>query len=132
MSQENFTDPFLRERYGIRDRNRPAWVYPAIAVAVVGGSWLFWSANHYSHPETRSSLVSFAASDAKSIQVTYSLVFKSKNLAHQCRLIARDYSANVVGELTDSIPAGVSSITRTVAIPTRLKAVNAGIESCRP
>ena len=122
MSQENFTDPFLRDRYGIKDRNRPAWVYPAITVAVVGGSWLFWSANHYS----------FVASDAKSIQVTYSLVFKSKNLAHQCRLIARDYSANVVGELTDSIPAGVRSITRTVAIPTRLKAVNAGIESCRP
>ncbi len=131
VSQSEFTDPFLRERYGIKGRRLPTWVVPAVAIAIVGGSWLIWSANHFSKPEIRPTLISFQAVDAAHMEIRYSLIFRTKNRAHTCLLTARDYSASVVGEMTDFIPAGVFEATRTVQIPTRALAVNAGIASCR-
>jgi len=97
---------------------------------LIGGTWLAWSANHFSRPEVRANLISFKAIDAKSIEVRYSITFKTLARAHQCRLIAHDYDANVVGELMDQFPAGAPSQTRIVQIPTRLLAVNAGIDGC--
>ncbi len=131
VSQSEFTDPFLRERYGIKSRRLPTWALPALAIAIVGGSWLVWSANHFSKPEIRQTLISFQAIDAGHMEIRYSLIFRTNSKAHTCLLTARDYSASVVGELTDSIPAGVFETTRTVQIPTRALAVNAGIASCR-
>ncbi|MEI8066413.1 MAG: DUF4307 domain-containing protein [Actinomycetes bacterium] len=131
MSQSEFTDPFLRERYGIKSRRLPTWVVPAVAIAIVGGPWLVWSANHFSKPEIRPTLISFQAVDGAHMEIRYSLIFRTKSKAHTCLLTARDYSASVVGEITDSIPAGVYETTRTIRIPTRALAVNAGIENCR-
>lgn len=131
MSQSEFTDPFLRERYGIKVPRLPSWLVPAVAIAVVGGSWLLWSANHFAKPEIRQTLVSFKATGPGHMEIRYSLIFRSKDKAHSCLLTARDYSASVVGEMTDRIPAGVFETTRTVRIPTRALAVNAGIASCR-
>lgn len=130
--QANFNDPFLKERYGIKKSRLAGWVLPALIFGLVGGSWLIWSANHYSKPETRSTLVSFHAVNATTMQIRYSLLLRSRQLSHSCRLAARDYSANIVGEITDLIPSGVSATTRTINIPTRVLAVNAGILGCLP
>jgi len=131
VSQSEITDPFLRERYGLRTNRWAPWVVPALVIGLSGGGWLIWSANHYSKPEIRSTLISFTAIDKSSMELRYSLNFRTRGLVHQCQLVARDFQANVVGELTDVIPAGSVTLTRTVRIPTRLLAVNAGIDSCR-
>jgi hypothetical protein len=130
--QAKFNDPFLNERYGIKKNRFASWVLPALFFGLVGGSWLIWSANHYSKPETRSTLISFHAVNSTTMQIRYLLLLRSSNQSHSCRLVARDYSANVVGEVTDLIPSGVSAITRTINIPTRVLAVNAGILGCLP
>jgi hypothetical protein len=121
---------YLRERYGITKGVHKKWIAPAIFLTLIGGGWLFWSANFYAKPAIRSTLISFTAIDASKVSVRYSLEFKSISIAHSCRLVAHDYGTNVVGELVDSIPAGLSHTTRTVIIPTRLLAVSAGIENC--
>jgi hypothetical protein len=121
---------YLRNRYGISLSRRPKWLVPAFVIALTGGSWLAWSANHYSQPEIRSSLISFAVVDDAHISVRYSLHFKDASTSHSCLLTAKDYGANVVGQITDAIPTGTNSLTREVIIPTRLRAVNAGIEKC--
>ena len=49
-------------------------------------------------------------------------------------LVARDIDKNVVGEVNDPMPADalmVGANLRTLTIPTRLPAVNAGISSCQ-
>jgi len=130
VSESRSTDPRLRERYGITKRRFPSWLVSAVLITLIGGTWLAWSANHFSRPEVRTNLISFKAIDAKSIEVRYSIKFKTLDKAHQCRLIAHDYGANVVGELMDQFPAGAPSQTRIVQIPTRLLAVNAGIDGC--
>ncbi len=65
------------------------------------------------------------------MQVRYSLAFKSSAKAHLCQLVARDYQANTVGEITDHFPAGTfTPVTLVSVIPTRVAAVNAAIIRC--
>jgi hypothetical protein len=130
MTEPFESDPYLRSRYGIAERRSPKWLVTAIAIAVLGGSWLIWTANHFSNPEIRSTLISFREVDAKSIEIRYSVEIKNPKSEVICRLSARDYGLNIVGQIDDSIPKGTKSATRIVQIPTRLAAVNAKIESC--
>ena len=65
------------------------------------------------------------------MQVRYTISFRTASKAHLCQLVARDFSANTVGEITDRFPAGTfmpSTIVST--IPTRVAAVNAAIIRC--
>jgi hypothetical protein len=130
MTEPFESDPYLRSRYGIAERRSPKWLVTAIAIAVLGGSWLIWTANHFSNPEIRSTLISFREVDAKSIEIRYSVEIKNPKSEVICRLSARDYGLNIVGQIDDPIPKGTTSATRIVQIPTRLAAVNAKIESC--
>jgi hypothetical protein len=131
MSDFRSSDPYLRQRYGISDRRTPQWVIYAIFFAIVGGGWLLWSGSHYSRPDIRASVISFEAKSDSQFQIRYSLNLKDPTRAHYCRLVAHDYEANVVGEITDQIPAGTPSGDRTTLIPTRIKAVSAAIDICK-
>lgn len=123
---------FLKERYGNVGNQSwfRSWVLPALIFALVGGGWLIWSGTHAANPDIRTTLLSFNSTSPTSIQIRYSVVLKHPIGNHQCTLVARDKDKNTVGEIIDHIPLGVASITREVAIPTRLQAVNAAITSC--
>jgi len=130
MTEPIENDPYLRERYGLSKVRFPKWLVTAILISVIGGGWLFWTANHYTYPEIKSTLISFREVDAKSIEIRYSIEIKNPGTQVICRLAARDFGLNIVGQIDDKIPLGTSSATRIVRIPTRLAAVNAQIESC--
>jgi hypothetical protein len=130
MTEPFQNDPYLRERYGISKARIPNWLVSAILIAVIGGGWLLWTANHFSNPQIRSTLISFREVDAKSIEIRYSVAIKNPDTQVICRLAARDFGLNIVGQIDDQIPLGTKSATRVVQIPTRLAAVNAQIESC--
>ena len=130
MTEPIENEPYLRERYGISKARFPKWLVTAILFSVIGGGWLFWTANHYTYPDIKSTLISFQAIDAKGIEIRYSVEIKNPDSQVICRLAARDYELNIVGQIDDKIPSGTKSTTRIVRIPTRLAAVNAQIESC--
>ncbi|CAB4761791.1 unannotated protein [freshwater metagenome] len=130
MTEPYKGDPYLENRYGLSHSRFPKWLVTALVFAIIGSGWLAWSANHYSNPEIRSTLISFREIDSKSIEIRYSLEIANPGIAIICRLSARDYGLNVVGQIDDQIPLGRSKLTRVVQIPTRLAAVNAQIESC--
>ena len=130
MTEPMQNDPYLRERYGISKARFPRWLTTALIISVIGGGWLLWTANHYTYPDIRSTLISFREIDSKSIEIRYSVEIKNPNSEVICRLAARDYDLNIVGQIDDQIPQGTKSATRIVQIPTRLAAVNAQIESC--
>ena len=121
-------DDYLHQRYG--NSQRRAWLIPAIVLLVVGGGWLTWSANHYSRPEIRTDLISFSVNGAKEISLRYSISVRTATRSHQCIITATDYQANIVGQITDTIPYGAHNYTRKVLIPTRTPAVSAAIEHC--
>ena len=130
MTEPFHSDPYLRERYGISKARFPKWLVTALLVAVIGGGWLLWTANHYTYPDIRSTLISFREVDAKKIEIRYSVEIKNPKSQVICRLAARDFGLNIVGQIDDQIPLGTKSATRIVLIPTRLAAVNAQIETC--
>ena len=121
---------YLRERYGNSQKARRSWLIPAIVIFIVGGGWLLWSANHYSKPEVSTDLISFTTSNPKQVSLKYFVNVRTSTRSHQCILIASDYQTNIVGQVTDTIPSGGHSYTRTVVIPTRAPAVSATIEHC--
>ena len=123
-------DDYLQARYGNSQQGGRRWLIPAVILLVVGGGWLLWSANHYSRPEIRTDLISFSVANPKSVTARYFISVRTATRSHQCILIASDYQANTVGQITDTIPAGAHNYTRTVTIPTRVPAVSATIEHC--
>lgn len=126
----NSENDYLRERYGTSQKTRRPWLIPAILIFVVGGSWLLWSANHFSKPEVSTDLISFSTSNPKQVTLRYFVKVRTVSRTHQCILIATDYQTNTVGQITDTIPSGGNNYTRTVLIPTRTPAVSASIEHC--
>ncbi|NBU92972.1 MAG: DUF4307 domain-containing protein [Actinobacteria bacterium] len=128
-----FTDPILRERYGIKS-NRRSNLWLAIGLSILALSWFIWSGSKIANPQIRSQVISFKIVDNQSISITYTLQVKDLNKVHTCGLVARDIDKNVVGEISDQIPAGqliAGKNQRTILISTRTPAVNAGISSCQ-
>ena len=122
--------PYLRARYGLSAKSHKSWLVPAVFVLIIGGGWLIWSANFYSKPEIRSQVISFTPAKSGSISIRYTLRLRTAHKVHQCILIARDYQAVTVGQITDTIPAGRNEYSRNILIPTRAPAASASIDHC--
>jgi Domain of unknown function (DUF4307) len=117
------------DRYGIRPSK--AWIRYASLFVLVGGAWIVWAGLHHSNPELRSDLISFTTKDPRNPTIRYSVQRRDTTKSVTCTLAARDIDQNVVGQIDDTIPMGASYTERTVTIPTRADAVNAGIARCR-
>ena len=120
----------MEERYGKRRKN--TWVIPAALTFMIFIPWLMWSAWHHSNPEIRYTLVSFQNEKSDSIDITYLIERRDPAKPLSCTLVARDIDKNVVGEIEDLVPASPTrQFTKTTAIPTRIKPVNAAVLDCR-
>jgi len=127
------TDPMLRERYGIKSSKRGN-LWFAIGLIIISILWFIWSGTNIANPKLRSELVSFKVIDDQSISITYNLQVRDLDIEHSCNLVARDLAKTVVGEVNDAIAVGQlqpGKNLRTIVIPTRTPAVNAGISSCQ-
>ena len=122
------------DRYGIRpstSKLNQTWVRYATLFALVGGAWILWAGLHHSNPAIREDLISFTTQDPRNPVIRYSVQRQNGSQVITCTLTARDIDKNIVGQIDDSIPAGETYIERTITIPTRADAVNAGIARCR-
>jgi len=128
----NEDEAFLSERYGKHYVPKPRWKIPAALLALIGIPWLLWSAGYHSQPSIRYELIAFEVIDPSKIEITYSLERNEPGIRVDCILVARDFDKNVVGEVTDRFAENkrASNVVRTRVIPTRIRAVNAGIVGC--
>ena len=122
-SQFDFND-----RYGVR--NQRAWVPYALSFLLIGGGWLIWAALHHAEPEISSSLVAFDNTDPRNTEIRFIVTRRDASAPATCILAARDFDKVIVGQIVDHIPASTGAIERTVTIPSRADAVNAGITTC--
>ena len=90
-----------------------------------------WAGLHHAQPLVRSELISFSTQDPRKPVIRYFIQRDNVKNVIICTLTARDYEKNVVGQVEDTIEAGESFVERSVTIPTRAYAVNAGISGCR-
>ena len=122
--------PFnYEERYGVAKATR--WPAIALVVGIVGIGWLVWSALYHSNPPLRSQLVTFTITDDRAASVRYFIERQDSNQVVVCTLIARDFDKNIVGQIDQEIPAGISKVELVTNVPTRSQAVNADVSSCR-
>jgi hypothetical protein len=117
------------DRYGIKPSK--SWIKYAIGFALIGGIWIAWAGLHHAQPLVRSELISFSTQDPRKPVIRYFIQRDNVKNVIICTLTARDYEKNIVGQVQDSIEAGESFVERSVTIPTRAYAVNAGISGCR-
>ena len=122
-SQFDFND-----RYGIRSQR--AWLPYALSFLLIGGGWLMWAALHHAEPAISHSLIAFDNSDPRKTEIRFVLTRRDPSAPATCILAARDLDKVIVGEIIDRIPASKGAIERTIVIPSRADAVNAGITTC--
>ena len=124
------SEPFnYEERYGASKATR--WPVIALVVAILGVSWLMWTALYHSNPPLRSQLISFTIPNEREASVRYSIERSDGQRAVVCTLIARDFDKSIVGQIDHKIPAGQSKVELVTVVPTRSQAVNADVSSCR-
>jgi hypothetical protein len=130
MAAKKFQDEFdFNDRYGIRPRK--AWLPYAVAFLIAGGVWILWAGLHHAEPAISAELVAFNNQDPRNIEIRYIITRRDPSRTAICTLTARDYDKVIVGQISDEIPASKGAIERTVTIPSRADAVNAGVDSCR-
>ncbi|MFM8824528.1 MAG: DUF4307 domain-containing protein [Candidatus Nanopelagicus sp.] len=133
MHPKVHSDPALKQRYGISSgrKNRPLILGVLLSIAA---AWFLWSGFNAANPALRSELISFKVIDDQAISISYKISVRNLTKDHSCSVVARDIDKNTVGQVTDLMPANsllAGANLRTVEIPTRLPAVNAGILSCQ-
>jgi len=130
MPIEPTQDEFdYNDRYGVRSER--AWVPYALSFILIGGAWILWAGLHHAEPAISFAVISFDNTDPRNTQLRYSITRRDSSAPATCTIAARDIDKVIVGQLDDHIPASDGAIERTVAIPSRADAVNAGITSCR-
>ena len=130
MPVEPAQDDFnYNDRYGVRSER--AWVPYALSFILIGGAWILWAGLHHAEPAISYSVIAFDNTDPRNTQLRYSITRRDSSKPAICTIAARDIDKVIVGQLDDQIPASDGAIERTVTIPSRADAVNAGITSCR-
>jgi hypothetical protein len=130
MPIEPTQDEFdYNDRYGVRSER--AWIPYALSFILIGGVWILWAGLHHAEPAISYSVIAFDNTDPRNTQLRYSITRRDSSKPAICTIAARDIDKVIVGQLDDQIPASDGAIERTVTIPSRADAVNAGITSCR-
>lgn len=117
----------MEERYG---RPQPRLSVIGVVLFALFTAFVAWSGWHYATTSIRTQVVSFSSTDT-SMVIRYQLTRRDAGSAITCRVSAQDFDRRVVGEITDQIPAGLSTLTRTVEVPTLKKAVAGFVDSCQ-
>ena len=118
----------FNDRYGVRPQR--AWIPYALSFAIIGGAWLVWAGLHQAEPRISYDLVAFNNDDPRNTEIRYTINRRDPSKTAKCTIAARDIDKVIVGQIDDRIPAATGAIERTVTIPSRADAVNAGVIAC--
>lgn len=85
----------------------------------------------FANPDLRTDLVAFTIDSENQTTIRFLVVRKNPQIELTCRIIARDFSTAIVGDrYVDIAPSSQKTIEVTERIPTRSRAVNAGLVRC--
>lgn len=100
----------LSDRYGAPARwRRPAAVALAIVLAVVGLTWLGWTAWFHASPDVRSEVVTFEVTGDHQVEARVDVEIEGDEEA-SCRVRALAEDKTAVGELAFTPVAGVNEV----------------------
>jgi hypothetical protein len=127
QSQEPFN---YNDRYGVKKGR--SWIAVALITAILGVGWITWAGLYHSNPEIRVQLISFTVDSDRAVSVRFFVERDSAEATNICTVIARDFYKDIVGQIDVEIPSGKEKVELVSVVPTRSKAVNADVSTCRP
>ena len=127
QSQEPFN---YNDRYGVKKGR--SWIAVALITAILGVGWITWAGLYHSNPEIRVQLISFTVDSDRAVNVRFFVERDSAEATSICTVIARDFYKDIVGQIDVEIPSGKEKVELVSVVPTRSKAVNADVSTCRP
>jgi len=123
-------EPFdYNDRYGVKSGR--SWIGVAVITAIIGVGWVTWAGLHHSNPAIRVQVITFTVDSDRAVSVRYSVDRENADATTICTVIARDYDKNIVGQIDQEIATGQAKVELVSVVPTRSKAVNADVSSCR-
>ena len=127
QSQEPFN---YNDRYGVKKGR--SWIAVALITAILGVGWITWAGLYHSNPEIRVQLISFTVDSDRAVSVRFFVERDRAEATSICTVIARDFYKDIVGQIDVEIPSGKEKVELVSVVPTRSKAVNADVSTCRP
>ena len=120
----------MSDRYIPHQPNRfqkPLLVIGFVALTIA----TFVGAYRFANPPIRASLVAFSITSDKEVNIKYAIDRRDPKQVLICTLIARDMEKTIVGQIDIQVPATPKkSIEMVSAVPTRVRAVTAGVVRC--
>jgi len=99
--------------------------FVALTIVTVLGAYRF------ANPPIRASLIAFSIISDKEVNIKYSIDRRDPNQILICTLVAKDMDKTIVGQLEIQIPPTTAkSIEMVSQVPTRVRAVTAGVVRC--
>ena len=93
-------------------------------MTVLGAYW-------FANPPVRAALIAFSITSDKEVSIKYSIDRRDPRQILICTLVARDMEKTIVGQIDIQVPATPKkSIEMVSALPTRVRAVTAGVVRC--
>ena len=91
----------------------------------------FVGAYRFANPPIRASLIAFSITSDKEVNIKYSIDRRDPKQVLICTLVAKDMDKTIVGQIEIEIPPStVKSLEMVSAVPTRVRAVTAGVVRC--
>lgn len=110
---------------------RWAWIPLAVALALVGGAWLIWTALYGANPAVSGRVSSFDVVSDHQVNVTLTVQRPDPSVPAVCTVIAQAVSYETVGQLPVEVaPSGRELQDITVELKTLKRATSASLESC--
>ena len=88
-------------------------------------------AYRFSNPPIRASLIAFSIISDTEVNVKYLVNRRDPNQILNCTLVAKDIDKTIVGQVEIQLPATTAkTIEMSSQVPTRVRAVTAGVVRC--
>lgn len=123
----------IARRYPASRTPRWAWIIFASALAVVGGTWLIWSALHGANPAISAKIVSFKVTSNQTVDVRVTTQRPDPSRAAVCTMTAQALTYDTVGQHVLELAASDTELEHhDVTIRTFKRATSVKIEGCTP
>lgn len=123
----------IARRYPPRRTPRWAWIPLAIACALVGGTWLLWTALYGANPPVSARITAFHVTSDTSVDAVLTVQRPDPRLAVTCTVVAKAVSYETVGQLPVEVGASEQGLLDVpVTLRTFKRATTVDLEGCVP
>lgn len=123
----------IARRYPPRRVPRWAWIPVAVALALVGGTWLLWSALYGANPVVSGRISAFNVMSDTSVDAVLTVQRPDPRLPVTCTVVAKAVSYETVGQLPVRVAASDQELLDLpITLRTFKRATTVDLAGCVP